>query len=49
MKRVAVNHGGRVELVSQEGVGSTFTILLPAAAALDQPFEPAAERGEHHG
>ncbi len=29
VRNVAVNHGGRVELTSQEGVGSTFSIILP--------------------
>ena len=29
VRNVAVNHGGRVELASQEGVGSTFSIILP--------------------
>jgi len=36
VRHVAVNHGGRVELVSQEGVGSTFSMILPiGATALD--------------
>ncbi|MEY3318934.1 MAG: hypothetical protein RL540_1306, partial [Actinomycetota bacterium] len=30
-KHVAFNHGGDVKVWSQEGVGSTFTILLPIA------------------
>ncbi len=32
VRNVAVNHGGRVELASQEGVGSTFSIVLPVEA-----------------
>ena len=33
VRNVAVNHGGRVELVSQEGVGSTFSMILPVAGS----------------
>lgn len=29
VRNVAVNHGGRVELTSHEGAGSTFSIVLP--------------------
>lgn len=31
VKHVAINHGGEVKVWSQEGVGSTFTLLLPIA------------------
>lgn len=31
VKHVAINHGGQVKVWSQEGVGSTFTLLLPIA------------------
>ena len=31
VKHVALNHGGDVKVWSKEGVGSTFSILLPAA------------------
>lgn len=31
VRHVAVNHGGRVELTSQEGVGSTFSMILPTS------------------
>jgi two-component system sensor histidine kinase SenX3 len=32
VKHVALNHGGDVKVWSQEGVGSTFSILLPIAS-----------------
>ena len=35
VRHVAVNHGGRVELASEEGVGSTFSIILPSGDTLD--------------
>ena len=35
VKHVALNHGGDVKVWSQEGVGSTFSILLPIAPLID--------------
>ncbi len=35
VKHVALNHGGDVKVWSQEGVGSTFSILLPISANPD--------------
>lgn len=34
VRHVVTNHGGRIELVSEEGMGSAFTIILPR---LDNP------------
>ena len=42
VRNVAVNHGGRVELTSQEGVGSTFSMVLPVA-----PIESPADANIH--
>ena len=35
VKHIATNHGGRVDVWSVEGTGSTFTLTLPAGAAAE--------------
>jgi two-component system sensor histidine kinase SenX3 len=37
VKNVAANHGGRVDVWSLEGTGSTFTLTLPAGAPMRAP------------
>jgi CheY-like chemotaxis protein/nitrogen-specific signal transduction histidine kinase len=41
-RRLAEAHGGRVELESTRGVGSRFTVILPAAAGSVQSSQPAS-------
>jgi signal transduction histidine kinase len=37
VRAIAEAHGGRVELVSRPGAGSTFTLVLPAERARRDP------------
>ncbi|MEP7188050.1 MAG: ATP-binding protein, partial [Roseiflexaceae bacterium] len=37
VKEIISLHGGTIEVASQEGQGSTFTICLPLAAAAPGP------------
>ena len=40
VRHVAGNHDGEVSVESQEGVGSTFRLLLPAAVGAPEPVPP---------
>ena len=42
VKHVASNHGGSVAVWSEEGLGSTFTLRIPLAAAPTDTTEPSA-------
>jgi len=46
VRHVATNHGGRVTVQSQEGLGSTFTLRVPAGPRPESPQSPAANRTE---
>lgn len=49
VRNVAINHGGRVELTSQEGVGSTFSVILPMTGRELDGSTVDAEMGELDG
>jgi signal transduction histidine kinase len=43
-QRIVQNAGGAIDVQSAPGVGTTFTILLPAAAPLEAPPKSGSER-----
>jgi two-component system phosphate regulon sensor histidine kinase PhoR len=42
VRTIIFNHGGEIEIQSQEGQGTTVTLHIPLAAAPDQALEPWA-------
>ena len=49
VRNVAVNHGGRVELTSQEGIGSTFSMILPITDAPERVHDSLVLEEEFDG
>ena len=39
---IIADHGGRIEVASQPGKGTEFSIFLPVAEAAAAPLKPAA-------
>ena len=56
VRHVASNHGGEVLVESTEGVGSTFTLILPRSGGIEDPVDrpgddrtiPHTKRSEDH-
>jgi two-component system sensor histidine kinase SenX3 len=50
VRHIATNHGGRVEVQSEEGSGSTFTLYLPTALRItDRPATRPARNEQETG
>ncbi|PXY35098.1 cell wall metabolism sensor histidine kinase WalK [Prauserella sp. PE36] len=49
VKHVAANHGGEVRLWSSQGVGSTFTLRIPAHASAENASAPAPRQEREPG
>ncbi len=48
VKRIAELHGGKVEVKSEKGQGTEFTVTLPAAESLKQPGSETGEEQPAH-
>lgn len=48
-RQIVGAHGGRVEVVSKEGVGTVFTVWLQAPAAAGSGLVAGEKRGKKHG
>ncbi|MDQ4134477.1 MAG: ATP-binding protein [Actinomycetota bacterium] len=43
VQAIARAHGGRIDLVSEPGAGTTFTIVIPRAAAIPHPIKESRQ------